>query len=94
MPAWRHARQRLAWGAAGLTFGLCAFVTWGSGPLWLLAVLATPLACIVGATIGERVRRMIEHPTATDLIRFAPLFCVTGPLVFGCIDLWLRHSIP
>jgi len=93
---WRRAREWVAWGAAGLTFGLCAFAVWGrgAGPLWLLAVLAAPLICIAGATVGERIRRMIERPTANDLLRLAPLIAVTAPIFLGLIDLWLRHSIP
>ncbi len=93
---WRRTREWLAWGAAGLTFGLCAFAVWGQGarPLWILAVLAAPLVCITGAAVGRRIRRMIERPTANDLLRLAPMIAVTAPLFLGLIDLWLRHSIP
>ncbi len=91
---WRQASVWAAWAAAGLTFGVCAFATWGAGPVWLFAVLGTPFATLAGAWLGGRVRCVIEAPTARDLVRFAPLFVVTAPVLLGLVDLWLRHTIP
>ena len=91
---WRRAKTGVAWAAAGLAFGLCAFVVCGAGPLWLLAVLATPFATLAGAWLGGHVRRVMEAPTARDIVRYAPLFVVTAPVLLGLVDLWLRHTIP
>ncbi len=83
-----------AWLAAGLTFGLLALATWGSGPLWLAAAAAGGPAMLLGARAGRRVHALIESPTRGDLSWFVPLVGLGLPALTGAVDLYLRMNTP
>jgi hypothetical protein len=89
------AGDRLAWAAAGLSFGLLLAAFWvapRSAGL-PLALLAAPLA-VAGAAIGRWTYGMLERPARAATWALIAAVGLVWPFLTGLVDLYLRRVTP
>lgn len=81
--------HRWSWLVAGLVFGLLAAVIWVHALVVILA-LAGGLGMAAGASVGEKIWRAIEAPTARSVALTVAGLGVMVPALTGAADLYLR----
>ena len=86
-------RHRWSWLVAGLVFGLLAAVIWVHALVVILA-LAGGLGMAAGASVGEKIWRTIEAPTARSVALTVAGLGVVVPALTGAADLYLRLHTP
>lgn len=79
---------------AGLVFGVCTWLVWGTAGWSLLLALPAASATAVGARLGARVYRLLERPTPVSAWTLTLLVVGAVPLVTGAVDLALRLLTP
>ncbi|HYV21385.1 MAG TPA: hypothetical protein VEN31_01910 [Candidatus Bathyarchaeia archaeon] len=77
----------------GLGFGIAAAIIWDR-PFTLGAALLAARVVAIGASVAERVSRVVERPTRRRGLTFVALAGVAAPVFTGVIDLVLRARTP
>ncbi|HZR97647.1 MAG TPA: hypothetical protein VFE37_03010 [Chloroflexota bacterium] len=85
------ATAGLAWGAAGIVFGLCAAGIWGAPAA--LALAAGPLF-VGGEAAGRWALGTLQAPRLGRATILVVLLAVGLPLLSGALDLYLRAHTP
>ncbi len=86
--------ERWSWGAAGLAYGVLAWLIYQPGLLWLPLVLLASGGMAGGSLLGDGIYRLLEAPTRWLRLMPFPLAGVGVPFVTGLVDLFLRRVTP
>ena len=81
------------WTLTGLFFGVATAIVWGRPFTVGGALLAAPLMA-VGASVADRIWRVVERPTRRRVLTFVAVAGVAAPALTGAIDLALRARNP
>ncbi len=82
-----------SWTLTGLCFGVATAIVWDRPFTLGGALLAAPLTP-VGASVANRIWRVVERPTRRRVLIFAAVAGVAAPAFTGAIDLVLRALTP
>jgi len=81
------------WTLTRLFFGVATAIVWDRPFTLGGALLAAPLMAL-GASVADRIWRVVERPTRRRVVSFVALAGVAAPAFTGVIDLAVRARAP